>query len=68
MIGRFLWTSACVALFAGCVAAPTDGVRRNRMQECPPGQVQICKGDNEPSSGGDEEIPEYDLCYCESIM
>jgi len=49
----------------------TDGprVKRDRTRDCPPGQVQICESrqQREPSSGGDEEIPEYDFCRCESI-
>lgn len=56
-----------LALFLTACAAPVDGVQRTRMRDCPPGTVQICESKQEPSRGGDEEIPLYERCTCKSI-
>lgn len=61
-------TLSTVLLLAACAASPREpGLGRNQIRDCPPGMVLICESsrDQEPSSGGDEEIPLYDRCYCE---
>ena len=57
-----------VFLLGSCTTTDGPRVKRDRMRDCPTGMVQICKSrtQREPSSGGDEEIPEYDYCYCET--
>jgi hypothetical protein len=58
-------------LLGGCATAPTgEQVKRDRMRDCPPGTMQICESRRlqKPSAGGDEEIPEYDYCRCESMI
>jgi hypothetical protein len=57
-------------LLSACTSVDGERVKRDRTRECPPGRVQICESrtQREPSRGGDEEIPEYEYCYCESIM
>jgi hypothetical protein len=48
-------------LVLGACTTTTDGPRV--------GQVQICESrkPRDPSSGDNEEIPEYDFCRCETI-
>ena len=49
----------------GC--ATSDGgsdLQKRQTVECPDSLMLICEGRGEPSSGGDEEIPQYDRCYC----
>ena len=60
---------AC-GLLGACATEPSDGVRRSQIRDCPVGMVLICESrrDQDPSSAGDEEIPEYDFCRCEQIM
>ena len=57
-------------LLDGCATTAGEGVKRNRLRDCPPGSVLICESrrPQEPSRGGDEEIPEYEFCRCESVM
>ena len=56
-------------LLAGCASSAPTGepeVNRNRVRECPPDMIQICETrQGRASSGSDEEIPEYEYCYCE---
>lgn len=56
-----------VVFFLSACATPADGVQRSRMRDCPPGTVQVCESRQEPSQGGDEEIPLYERCTCKSI-
>jgi len=56
-------------LLNACATTPVGGVKRNRMHDCPPGLVQICETrEQHPSKGGDDEIPEYETCYCEPVV
>jgi len=57
-------------LVGACATAPSDGPRRSQIRDCPVGMVLICETarDEELSSGGDEEIPVYDRCYCRDVM
>jgi len=57
------------ALLAVSACTTSPGPRRSQIHDCPVGMVLICKThkDRELSRGGDEEIPEYDRCYCEQI-
>ena len=66
----FLSLLILLMLASACATGPTDGARRTQIRDCPVGMVLICEStrDQEPSSGGDEEIPEYDRCRCENIM
>lgn len=59
--------SAALMLAACATSQPEGGVRRDRIPDCPVGTILICESATleEPSRGGDEEIPEYDRCYCE---
>jgi hypothetical protein len=63
--------SVLVALFiaSACTTTP-GGPRRTQIRDCPVGMVLICETgrDQQPGSGADEEIPEYDRCYCEDVM
>ncbi len=52
----------------GCAAPTGGGVKRTQIRDCPAGMVLFCESRNEPSTGGEEEIPEYERCRCESIM
>ena len=56
-------------LLAGCASSTPSGepeLNRNRVPECPPETVQICeRREGRASSGSDEDIPEYEYCYCE---
>ena len=55
-------------LTGACASTDGDGVKRNRMRDCPPGMIQVCETrEHTPSQGGDEELPEYEYCRCESI-
>jgi hypothetical protein len=58
------------ALLLACATPPTDGARRSRIRDCAVGQVLICEDRDQrlPSRGDEEEIPEYEFCYCEDIM
>ena len=53
-----------------CASTPQEpGARRSQIRDCPVGWVLICETAKaqEPSQGGDEEIPEYDRCTCEQV-
>ena len=68
---RYLLTFVIAASLAGCASAPTDGgIRRTQIRDCPVGQVLVCETRRvqDPSRGGDEEIPEYEFCFCENVM
>jgi len=59
---------ATMLILGACASTPDDGVKRKRMRDCPLGMVQICETrEQEPSKGGDEEIREYEFCYCELL-
>ncbi|MDH3439936.1 MAG: hypothetical protein OEM63_04225 [Gammaproteobacteria bacterium] len=58
-------------LGSACATGPSDGPRRSQIRDCPVGMVLVCvsASDQVPSKGGDEEeIPQYDRCYCEDVM
>jgi len=58
-------------LGGACATGPSDGPRRSQIRDCPVGMVLVCEtaSDQDPSKGGDEEeIPQYDRCYCEDVM
>ena len=59
--------SVLLVTFLVSACAPTSGVRRDPIRECPLGMVLVCESrtQREPSKGGpDEEIPEYEFCRC----
>jgi hypothetical protein len=53
----------CLTACASDTSNPT--IKPRQTLECPYGMTLICESRNEPSRGGDEEIPEYDRCHCE---
>ena len=55
------------ALFASGCQSTDGGIKRTKIRDCPPGWILMCetRRPQEPSRGGDEEIPEYDFCTCE---
>jgi len=65
-------TLAIFSLALGaCSSTPTGPTtKRTQIRDCPAGMVLICetRRHQEPSAGGDEEIPEYDHCYCKNAM
>jgi len=67
---RLVLATAIAGAFVAACAAPIDGAKRSRIRDCPVGQVLICEDrtTRAPSRGGDEEIPEYDFCYCEDVL
>lgn len=67
-MNRFIVTVLALTLLGACASTGEDGAKRNRMRDCPPGMIQICETrEHTPSQGGEEEIPEYEYCRCESI-
>jgi hypothetical protein len=56
-----------LVLASACTTSP--GPRRSEVRNCPVGMVLICetRKDQQLSRGGEEEIPEYEHCYCEQI-
>ena len=58
-----------LALYLVSACAASTGTRRSEITDCPVGMVLICetRKDQELSRGGEEEIPEYEHCYCEQI-
>ena len=59
--------SILLAALIVSACAPTSGVRRDPVRECPDGFYLVCESrtQREPSRGGpDEEIPEYEFCRC----
>lgn len=59
---------ATMFILGACASTPDDGVKQNRMRDCPLGMVQICETrERDPSKGGDEEIREYEFCRCELL-
>ena len=63
------WIIGLIALSSVNSCATPDGkptLQRRQVTECPDGMILICESDNPPSSGGDEEIPGYERCYCRS--
>ena len=67
---KYILAIPVFAMLASCATEPSNGIRRTQIRSCPIGMVLICETgrDQELSQGGDEEIPEYDTCYCESIQ
>lgn len=59
--------SMVFTLGACATSSQQDGVRRDPIRDCPDGTILICESftQQEPSRGGDEEIPQYDRCRCE---
>lgn len=51
-----------------CATNPAGGVKRTQIRDCPPGTVLFCESRQQPSTGSEEEIPEYERCRCENIM
>jgi len=67
-MNRLAVVFALLPFLGACASAGGDEIRRNRMRDCPPGMVQVCETrEHTPSQGGDEEVPEYEYCRCESI-
>jgi len=61
-------TVVATLLIAAC-SAPS-GIRRDPILDCPISMVLICatSRDQEPGNASDEEIPQYDRCFCEHMM
>ena len=61
-------TVVATLLIAAC-SAPS-GIRRDPILDCPISMVLICETsrDQEPGNASDEEIPQYDRCFCEHMM
>ena len=61
--------TAIVVLSVASGCGTSSGTRRSEITDCPVGMVLICetRNDQELSRGGDEEIPEYEHCYCEQV-
>jgi hypothetical protein len=61
--------AAMLLYLTACASNASDPnnpkIKPRQTLECPYGMVLICESRNEPSRGGDEEIPEYDRCHCE---
>lgn len=57
---------ALALLLSSCTTTDGNKVQRRQVTECPGSMVLICEGSNKPSSGGEEETPAYDRCYCRS--
>ena len=64
-----LLLTALTALLLANACSTSPGVQRSEIRDCPIGMVLICetRKDEELSRGGDEEIPEYEHCYCEQV-
>jgi hypothetical protein len=58
-----------LALGAGAATPYDPAAPRSQIRDCPPGWVLVCESrrPQEPSAGGDEEIPEFDRCICEQV-
>ncbi len=60
-------TGILLAMLVTSACAPSSGVRRDPIRECPIGMVLVCESrtQREVSRGGpEEEIPEYEYCRC----
>ena len=55
-------------VMTSCANTGGPAVPRRQITECPPGMVLICTSRQPASKGGDEEIPQYEHCYCRSII
>jgi len=68
-IARTVLLAAMLLCLTACASNPNDSnnptIKPRQTLECPYGMMLICESRNEPSRGGDEEIPEYDRCRCE---
>lgn len=53
-------------LLSSCTTTEGNNLQRRQVTECPGSMVLICEGSNKPSSGGEEETPVYERCYCRS--
>lgn len=63
---RNLFAGTCLALLGACGTTGGDSpLQPRRTVECPPSLMMICETrSGEPSSAGDEEIPQYERCIC----
>ena len=68
-MNRLTLTLLVAAVLATACSSAPPGPRRSQIRDCPVGMVLICESGRpqEPASGGDEEIPEFDRCYCEYV-
>lgn len=59
--------AAMLPCLTACASSSGDSqIKPRQTLECPYGMMLICESQtNEPSSGGDEDIPEYDRCHCQ---
>ena len=68
-IARTALFAAILLCLTACASNASDSnnpkIKPRQTLECPYGMTLICESRNEPSRGSDEEIPEYDRCYCE---
>ena len=71
IIPEAMKTLTTMMFVLGLVSAcgTSSGTRRSQITDCPIGMVLICetRREQELSRGGDEEIPEYEHCYCEQV-
>jgi hypothetical protein len=66
----FLQYIVLAFLLNACASTPGEPtVKRSQIRDCPPGWVLICetRRQQDPSQGGDEEIPVYDFCRCDRL-
>lgn len=68
-IARTTLLAVTLLYLVACASTASDPnnpkIKPRQTLECPYGMMLICESRNEPSRGGDEEIPEYDRCRCE---
>ncbi len=68
---RISVTLTVLIVVTSLVACADTGGRLQRhrhVPSCPDGLILICESQQPPAKGGVEEIPEYDRCYCESVL
>ena len=54
-----------IVMLSACATGNNPATPPRQTVECPGSMILICEGrDTEPSKGGDEEIPQYERCYC----
>lgn len=60
------FAGASLIVLGACASNSGDSpLQPRRTVECPPSLMMICETrDGEPSSAGDEEMPQYERCIC----
>lgn len=71
MSRRISTTLTALIICTSLVACADKGGRLQRhrhVPSCPDGLILICESQQPLAKGGAEEIPEYERCYCESVL